>query len=77
MPWHSCGLDRTQPVADIVLHVFEVHNTCVVVVLSGKQCALEIRRVHVGKRVRVGVPAPEADIETADACAVVVHDNEL
>lgn len=77
VPWHPCGLDHTESVADIILDVLEVHDTRIVVILAREQRSLEIRGVHVRKRVRVSVPAPEADIETTDACAVVVHNHEL
>ena len=77
MPWHPCGLDHTESVTDIILDVLEVHDTRIVVILAREQRPLEIRGVHVRKRMRVSVPAPEADIETADACAVVVHNNKL
>lgn len=77
MPRHSCRLDHTKPVTDIVLDVLEIHNPRIVVVLSREQRALKICRMHVGQRVCVGVPAPEGEVKAADTCAVVVHDNKL
>lgn len=77
MPRHPRCLDDTQSVADIVLDVLEVEHARVVVVLAGEECVLEVGRVHVCERVRVRVPAPEADVQATDARAVVVDDDEL
>ena len=33
--------------------------------------------MHVGERVVVGVPTPEAQVEAADAGAVLVHDDDF
>ena len=77
VPRHPRCFNHTESVADVVLDVLEVHDTCVIVILAREQRALEVCRMHIGKRVGVGVPAPETEIETADACTVVIHNNEL
>ena len=77
VPRHAPGLDRAQPVADVVGHVLEVHDPRVVVVLAREERRERVRGVHVRERVRVRVPAPEAEVEPADARVVVVDDDDL
>ena len=77
VPRHAPGLDRAQPVADVVGHVLEVHDARVVVVLAREERRERVRGVHVRERVRVRVPAPETEVEPADARVVVVDDDDL
>ena len=77
VPRHARSLERTQAVADVVGDVLEVHDARVVVVLPREERAREVERVRVGERVRVCVPAAEAEVEPADARAVVVDDDDL
>ena len=77
VPRHPCCFNHTESVADVVLDVLEVHDTRVIVVLAREQRALEVCRMHIGKWVGVGVPAPEAEVEPADGGVVVVDYNDL
>lgn len=77
MPRHSWTFDNTQPVANIILNIFEIKNARIVVILSGEERCGEICRMYVCKWVRLGIPSPETEIEPADTGAVVVHNYKL
>jgi hypothetical protein len=77
MPGHPGSLEHRDGIADIVGYVLEVEYACIIVVLTREQGARKVGRVCVGQRVIVCVPATETDIEPADTCAVVVHDDHL
>ena len=55
----------------------EIQDPCVVVILSREERVFEVSGVDVSKRVVMGVPAAEAEIKTADTCAVLVYDDDL
>lgn len=55
----------------------EVQHTRIVVVLPREQRLGKVRGVHVRERVRVSVPTTEAQVEPADARAMLVDDNDL
>jgi hypothetical protein len=73
MPRHPPKLQDTQRITNIIRNVLEVHNPCVIVVLSREEGSGEIGGVDVGEGVNLGVPAPEAKIETANAGALVIY----
>jgi hypothetical protein len=77
MPWHPRTLQNTDGIVQIVRYILEIKDPRVVVILSGEKRLAEVERMGVRERVRVCVPAAEAEIEAADAGAVVVDHNEL
>ena len=77
MPRHSRRFQDRDSAPSIVLNILEVHYTSIIVILSNEQRLLETSRVYVSKRMVVGVPATETEIDTADSSEVVVHDHDL
>lgn len=77
MPRHPRTLRHTNSPTNIIHHILEIADPRVIVVLAGEERFAEIGRVRVGERMGVCVPAAEADVETADAGAVVVYDYDL
>lgn len=77
MPRHPRTLRHTNSPTNIIHHILEIADPRIIVVLAGEERFTEIGRVRVGERMGVRVPAAEADVETADAGAVVVYDYDL
>lgn len=77
MPRHARALKHGNGAIDVVVHVLEVADARIVVVLAREESAREIGRVRVGERVVVRVPPPEANVEPADARAVIVDDDDF
>ena len=77
MPRHASAVQNAQSVADEVVYVLEVHDPRVVVILTGEKCLREVRRVHIGERVRMRVPSSEAEIKSTDASIVVVDNDDF
>jgi hypothetical protein len=77
MPRHPAKLQNTQRITNVIGNVLEVHNPCIIIVLPREEGSREIGRVDVGEGMGLGVPAPEAKIETANAGALVVYYNYL
>jgi hypothetical protein len=77
MPRHPRKLLYGQRITHIIVHVMEIHNASIVIILPGKEGAVEFRWMHVGKGVAVRVPATEAEVEPADGGIVVVYDDDL
>lgn len=57
--------------------MLEVHNPGVIVVLAREQRLREVRRMNICKWMVMRVPSPEAEVETADRCVVVVDDDDF
>lgn len=74
MPRHPWTLRHADRPTNIIHHVLEIADPRVIVVLTREERFGEIGGVGVGEGVGVCVPAAEADVEAADAGAVVVYD---
>ena len=55
----------------------EIKHARVIVILPREQRRVEVSRVRISEGMRVRVPAPEAQVETADASTVIVDDHDL
>ena len=49
VPGHACSLEDVKLIADIVVDLLKIKNSCVIVILSGKERAGEFGRVHIRK----------------------------
>jgi hypothetical protein len=77
MPRHTSALQDGNLGAGIVIHIMEVHDTSVVVILSWEKCLREVGGVNVGKGVVMSVPATEAEIESTNGGIMIVHHDNL
>lgn len=77
VPRHASTLDCTQTIAHVVRDVLEVHNTRVVVILAWEERRERVGRVHISEWMVVGVPTAKAEVQSADACIVVVDHHHL
>ena len=77
MPRHPRIVHDRERIAHVVVHILEVHDPCIVEVLAREERLAEVGRMHVGERVRVRVPAPEAQIQAADGGVLVIDGYDL
>jgi hypothetical protein len=77
MPRHPRVVHDRQRIAHVVIHLLEVHNARIVVILAGEQRLGEVGRVHISEGVRMRIPASEAEIEAADSGILVINSNDL
>lgn len=77
MPRHSRTLKARKSITGIVVNILEVHDPRIVVVLTREEGAGELGRMDVCKGMSMGVPAAEAEVETADTGEVIVHNDNL
>ena len=77
MPGHPRTLSNRDSAAHVIVHVLEIRDACVVVVLAREQRLGEVSRVSVRQRVVVGVPASEADVKAANASPMVIYNHDL
>jgi hypothetical protein len=77
VPRHPRTLQARERIAGVVVHVLEVHDARIIVILPGEHGERKIGRVHVCEGVRVRVPAAKAEVESADTRVVVVDDDDL
>jgi hypothetical protein len=77
VPRHAGSFQHRDRFVHVIGHIPEVRYARVVVVLTRKESAREIRWVCVGKRVILGVPATKTDVEAANTCAMVIDNNDF
>ena len=77
VPRHSAIFGLAQLVALPLLHTLEIHDTVVVEFLTREDIVLEVRRMSIGQRMLVGIPSPEAQIDTANKSQRVIDDDEF
>ena len=77
VPRHSAIFGLAQLVALPLLHTLEIHDTVVVEFLTREDIVLEVRRMSIGQRMLVGIPSPEAQIDTTNECQCVIDDDEF
>lgn len=77
MPRHSRRFQDRDSTSNIILDILEVHYTSIIVILPNEQRVLKPSGVYVSKRVVMGIPAAETEIDTADSGEVVVYDYDL
>lgn len=63
--------------AEVTSSHLEVKYARVIVILAREEGICKVGGVHVGERVRLGVPASEAEVQPADAGAVIIHDDDF
>jgi hypothetical protein len=76
-PSHSAVELAVELVVLPVLHVLEVHDTSVVVVLPGEDDLIQISRVCVGDAVLVRVPSPITEIQTSHEGDVAINQTQF
>lgn len=77
MPRHSAAVQNRQRVAGIVVHILEIHDTSIIIILPWEQGAREVGGVHVREGVGMSIPPPKAKVEPANTGVVVVNDDDL
>jgi hypothetical protein len=77
MPRHAGALQDGELVTGIVIHIMEIHDTSIVVILSWEERLREVSEVDVGKRVIMSVPATETEIESTNRSIMIVHHDNL
>ena len=73
MPRHSRALKNTDLITDKMVYLLEIHDTCIIIVLSGEESLAELSRVGICKWMGVCVPATKAEVETTDTCTMIVY----
>ena len=78
MPERTSTFKNTKRISHVFVHLMEIQYARIVVVLARKEGKREICRVDVCKGMSACVATTsEIQIESADACAMVVNDNHL
>jgi hypothetical protein len=77
VPRHPSKLQDGQGIADVVWNVVKVQDPGVVVVLSRKHGAAEIKRVDISKGMISSIPSPKAKIKSTNAGAMIVDNHDL
>ena len=77
VPRHPRAILNRQSIADIVVNLFKVHDTCIVVILSREESLVKVRGVNIGERVRMRVPSPEAKIKATDSGVLIIDKYDL
>jgi hypothetical protein len=77
MPRHPATVQNRQRVAGVIVHILEVHDTCVVIILPREQRARKVGRMHVCERVGVRIPPPKAKVKATDTGIMVVNNDNL
>lgn len=77
VPRHPRTFSNRDSTAHVVVHVLEIRDARVVVVLAREQRLGEIGRVSVRQRVVVSVPAPETYVKAANASPMVIYNHDL
>ena len=77
MPRHAGGFQHGNRFTHEIVHILEVSDARVVVVLAWKKGEREVRRVYVGEWVILGVPTSEANIKAANTRAMIIDNNDF
>ncbi len=77
VPRHPRGILNRKGIADIVVDLFKVHNTCIIVILSREEGLVKVRGVNISKGMRVRVPSPEAKIKATDSGVLIIDKYDL
>ena len=77
MPRHTGAIVNRQSIANIIVNVFEIHDTDVIKVLTREQSLWKISRMDIRKRVSMRVPSSKTEIKTTNGSILVVYKNDL
>ena len=77
MPRHTRRVQDRKRIANIIGHLFEVHDASIVVVLTGEKRSRKVSWVNVRERMGMGIPASKAKIEAANGSKMIVHHHNL
>lgn len=77
VPWHSGCFHYRNSIANVIIDILEVKDTCVVIILPRKESAWPICWVDVCKGVIVCIPATKANVKSSNTSAVVVDNHKL
>ena len=77
VPRHARAFRNVNSAADIVVHVLEVDDASVVVILPGEECPGKVSRMRVSERMVISIPATKTDVKAADASAVIINDDNF
>lgn len=76
-PPHAGELAPIQLVLVWICDVAKVHYSCIVVILAGEDCGIEIIGVNVSNRMLVGVPSSEAEIKSPHEGDFAIYEAKL
>jgi len=77
MPRHAPILCLVQLIRLPVLNLLKVLDAIIVKVLSRPDLVRDILRMHIGERMLMHIPPPEAQIQSADEGDLVINDDKL
>ena len=77
MPGHPCTFEDRDDIICVLIDLLEVEETSVIIILSREKGPREISWVHIRKWVIMRVPSSKAQVDSANACPMIIHDYEL